>query len=106
MAASARRRGRLHLVPAERLDRLGVGVLIAVVGVALICTLNVLTADTSAAAQAFFAFPVLWSASHLRSGAVALVTGTALVADGATLFALMPAPAASPTSSSSAPSSS
>ncbi|GAA3167901.1 hypothetical protein GCM10010531_20870 [Blastococcus jejuensis] len=82
------------VVPAERLDRLGVGVLIAVGGVVLICTLNFLTADTSAAAQAFFAFPVLWAAFHLRPAAVALVTGTALIADGATLFALMPAPAA------------
>lgn len=82
------------VVPAERLDRLGVGVLVAVGGVGLICTLNLLTADTSAAAQAFFAFPVLWAASHLRSGAVALVTATALLADGATLFALMPAAAA------------
>jgi hypothetical protein len=34
-------------------------VVIAVVGVALICTLNVLIGDTSAAAQAFLAIPVL-----------------------------------------------
>lgn len=82
------------VVPAELLDRLGMSVLIAVGGVVLICCLNLLTFDTSAAAQAFFAFPVLWSASHLRSGAVTLVTGTALAADGLTLFALMPPGAA------------
>jgi diguanylate cyclase (GGDEF)-like protein len=82
------------VVPAERLDSLGIGVLIALGGVVLIGTLNFLTADTSAAAQAFFAFPVLWAASHLRAAAVALVTGAALAADGVALFALMPASAA------------
>ncbi|HEX2174723.1 MAG TPA: diguanylate cyclase, partial [Nocardioidaceae bacterium] len=82
------------VVAPDALDRLGVGVLIAVVGVTLICTLNLLTSDTSAAAQAFLAFPVLWAASHLRRAGVALVTALALVADGVTLFVLMPTAAA------------
>jgi diguanylate cyclase (GGDEF)-like protein len=83
------------LLPPETLDRLGVGPVVAVAGVVLICTLNLITRDTSAAAQAFFAFPVLFAASHLRPGGVALVTATALVGDALTLFALLPAAAAS-----------
>jgi diguanylate cyclase (GGDEF)-like protein len=82
------------LLPPETLDRLGVGPVVAVAGVVLICTLNLITRDTSAAAQAFFAFPVLFAASHLRPGGVALVTAAALVGDAATLFALLPAAAA------------
>jgi diguanylate cyclase (GGDEF)-like protein len=78
----------------EALDRLGVGAVIAVVGVAIILLLNLLTRDTSAAAQAFFAFPVLWAASHLRGPGVALVTVTAVSADVATLFLLLPPAAA------------
>ena len=86
--------GACTFVPPQRLDRLGVVALIAVGGIALICALNLLTADTSAAAQAFFAFPVLWAASHLRAPGVVLVTAMALTADALTLFALMPPAAA------------
>ncbi len=82
------------VVSPDTLDRLGIGVLIAVVGVLLISTLNLLTSDTSAAAQAFLAFPVLWAASHLRRAGVALVTAVALLGDGLTLFFLLPASAA------------
>jgi len=78
----------------ETIDRTGIGVVAAVAGVTLICTLNLITHDTSAAAQAFFSFPVFWAASNLRAGGVALVTGTALVADGVTLFLLSPPAAA------------
>jgi diguanylate cyclase (GGDEF)-like protein len=73
----------------DTVDRMGIGIIAALVGVALICALNLLTHDTSAAAQAFFSFPVYWAASNLRPGGVALVTGTALVADAATLFRLL-----------------
>lgn len=73
-----------------RLDRLGVCAAMAVTGVVLVCLLNVLTHDTSAAAQAFLAFPVLWAASHLRQVAVVLVTGTAVCADCISLFLLLP----------------
>jgi diguanylate cyclase (GGDEF)-like protein len=83
-----------HLVDPERLDRIGAGPAIAVVGILLVCLLNLLTVDTSAAAQAFLAFPVIWAASHLRTGAIALVTGTAVLADGVILFLLLPAEAA------------
>ncbi len=56
-----------------------------------ICALNLLTRDTSAAAQAFFAFPVLWAASHLRRGGVGLVTGSGARRPTAlTLFLLLP----------------
>jgi diguanylate cyclase (GGDEF)-like protein len=65
-----------------------VGVLVGapIGGILLVCWLDLLTQDVSAAAQAFLAFPVLWTASHLRKSAVVLVTGTALVADGITVF--------------------
>lgn len=75
----------------DRLDRIAAGVVISVGGVVLVCLLNLLTTDTSAAAQAFLAFPVLWSASHLRRGAVVVVTGAAVAADGVMLFLLQPA---------------
>ena len=78
----------------DTLDRLGVGAFVAGGGVVLICALNWLTQDTSAAAQAFFAFPVFWAASHLRAAGVALVTAMAVSADTATLFLLLPPSAA------------
>jgi diguanylate cyclase (GGDEF)-like protein len=79
------------LVDPDHLDRLGAGAMVAAGGVVLVCVLNVLTQDASAAAQAFLAFPVLWAASHLHRGAVVLVTGTAVAADCVTLFLLLPA---------------
>jgi diguanylate cyclase (GGDEF)-like protein len=79
------------LLSPERVDRMGIALVAALIGVVLICTLNLLTRDTSAAAQAFFAFPVFWAASHLRAAGAALVTATALVADGLTLLQLLPA---------------
>ncbi|WP_324278308.1 GGDEF domain-containing protein [Blastococcus brunescens] len=79
---------------AERLDRMGVFTMIALGGVLLICGLNVLTDDPSAASQAFLAFPVLWAASHLERGAVVLVTSTAVVANGIALLLILPFDAA------------
>jgi diguanylate cyclase (GGDEF)-like protein len=78
----------------ENLDRWGISLLAAVIGVGLICALNLLTQDTSSAAQAFFAFPIFWAAANLRAAGVALVTVSALAADGATLFQLLPPTAA------------
>ncbi|WP_448628662.1 GGDEF domain-containing protein [Geodermatophilus sp. URMC 64] len=83
-----------HAADPDRLDRIGAGPAIAVVGILLVCLLNLLTRDTSAAAQAFLAFPLIWAASHLRTGAIALVTGTAVLVDGVILFVLLPAEAA------------
>ena len=80
--------------PARLLDRYLVGALLSVGAVGLICLLNVLTEDTSAGSQAFYALPVLWAAAHLRAPAVILVTTAALAADCATLFLLLPAGAA------------
>ena len=73
-----------------RLDGSGIFLVVGLLGSGLVCTLNLLTHDPSAAAQAFFAFPVLWAASHLRTGAVALVTAAAVGSDGLTLFMLEP----------------
>jgi diguanylate cyclase (GGDEF)-like protein len=83
-----------RLLPAERLDRAGALAAAPLVGVLLICLLNVLTHDGSTTAQAFFAFPVLWAASHLRPAPGALLTSAALLGDGITLFLVRPAAAA------------
>jgi hypothetical protein len=55
-------------------------VIAAVLGVILISAVDVLTEDTSAAAQAFFAFPIFWAASHLRAPGAVLVTAAVLAA--------------------------
>jgi diguanylate cyclase (GGDEF)-like protein len=78
-------------LPAERLDRSGAWVAVPLGGVVLICGMNLLTRDVSAAAQAFLAFPVIWCANHLRRAAVTAVTAVALVGDGIVLFRLQPA---------------
>jgi diguanylate cyclase (GGDEF)-like protein len=79
----------LHLlVDPVRLDRFLSGTGIALGGVLIASVLNVLTLDTSAAAQAFLAFPVLWAAAHLRQAAVVLVTGAAVWADCVVLLML------------------
>jgi diguanylate cyclase (GGDEF)-like protein len=77
-----------RLLPADRLDRAGVLMAPPLGGILLICFLNALTRDASAAAQAFLAFPVLWAATHLRRGAVVLVTASAVIGDAVTLFQL------------------
>ena len=78
------------LVDPARLDRWFAGTVSAVGGVVIASVLNLLTLDTTAAAQAFLAFPVLWAAAHLRQAAVILVTGTAVWADCVVLFLLEP----------------
>ncbi|RBY81504.1 GGDEF domain-containing protein [Blastococcus sp. TF02-09] len=75
---------------AERLDRFGVCTAIAVGGVFLICGLNLVTHDPSAASQAFLAFPVLWSAAHLQRAAVAVVTTTAVLGNGMSRVLILP----------------
>jgi diguanylate cyclase (GGDEF)-like protein len=77
-------------VRAELLDRIGVCLALALGGVLLASTLNLLTSDTSITGQSFLAFPVLWAASHLRRGASALVTGVAVVADALSLYLQLP----------------
>jgi diguanylate cyclase (GGDEF)-like protein len=89
VAAAACRR-----TPARLLDRYLVAALLSLGAVVLICALDLVTRDTSAGSQAFYALPVLWAASHLRAPAVVLVTTAALVGDCLTLFLLLPAGAA------------
>ncbi|SEP22408.1 GGDEF domain-containing protein [Trujillonella endophytica] len=72
------------------LDRFGAFLGIGVGAVLMTCVLNVITEDPSAAGQAFFAFPVLWVASHLRRGAVVVVTALAVLGDLAALVLLLP----------------
>lgn len=76
------------------LDRWHMGLVLGLGSVALIGGLNLLTRDVTAGAQAFYAFPVLWSAVYLRTPAVVLVTASALAADLTTLLVLLPVPAA------------
>ena len=75
----------------EVLDRSGLLVAVGVGGVALICSLNVVTDDPSAAAQAFLALPVLWASAYFRSAAVVVITAVAVTGDAVTLFLLVPA---------------
>jgi len=74
----------------ETLDRTGLLSAVGVGGVALLCAIDVLTADPSAAAQAFFAFPVLWASAHLREAAVVVVTTAAVAGEATTLLVLLP----------------
>jgi diguanylate cyclase (GGDEF)-like protein len=78
------------IVSADRLDRLRLHAVIAITGVVLTAALNLATSDSSAAAQAFYAFPVFWAASHLRPVGVTLVTATAVIGDLTGLFLLLP----------------
>jgi diguanylate cyclase (GGDEF)-like protein len=80
-----------RVVPPERLDRAGAGVLAGLVSVALVCVLRVVTDDPSVAAHAFLTLPVLWSSVHLHRDGVVLVTAAALAGDAATLLLLEPA---------------
>jgi diguanylate cyclase (GGDEF)-like protein len=77
-----------RVLPPERLDRAGAHLLIAVVGVCMVCGMNLITGDDSAAAQAFVCFPVLWAAVNLRRVAVCWVTVLALTLDGVVLLHL------------------
>jgi diguanylate cyclase (GGDEF)-like protein len=86
----------LALVPAERLDRAGVLVGLAVGSVLLVDVMNLVTRDASAAAQAFLAFPVVWGAAHLRRGAVVCTTSLAVVTNAGVAGVLLPPHAAVP----------
>ncbi|WP_448639439.1 GGDEF domain-containing protein [Geodermatophilus sp. URMC 63] len=79
-----------RLVTPERYDRLGLGMSTALGGVVAISALNLVTRDASAAAQAFFVFPVLWAGSHLRPTGIAVATSVAVGGEAVTLFALTP----------------
>ncbi|MGY1696259.1 MULTISPECIES: GGDEF domain-containing protein [unclassified Geodermatophilus] len=74
----------------ERLDRAGLFTAAGAAGALLVCGLNLLTQDSSAGAQAFLAFPVLWAASHLRRAAVTGVTATAVLANAVVVPLLVP----------------
>jgi diguanylate cyclase (GGDEF)-like protein len=77
-------------VSAELLDRLRLHAAIAITGVLLTAGLNLATSDSSAAAQAFYAFPVFWAASHLRPVGVTLVTTVAVIGELTGLILLVP----------------
>ena len=78
-------------VTPEHYDRWGLGLGTAAGGVVLVCTLNLVTQDASAAAQAFYAFPVLWAGSHLRTTGILVVTAGALTGETTSVLTLKPA---------------
>ncbi|WP_345771116.1 GGDEF domain-containing protein [Geodermatophilus normandii] len=80
----------IHVADPDRLDRAGVYVTVGALGALIACGLNLVTQDSSAGAQAFLAFPVLWAASHLRRTAVVVVTATAVVANAMVVPMLVP----------------
>ncbi|MCF6737424.1 diguanylate cyclase [Blastococcus sp. KM273129] len=80
-----------HVVPAERLDRAGAFLLLAVVGVTVLCVLAVYGGGTSTRSQAFLAFVVLYAGFHLRVVGAVLATVVAVVADAVMIFDIAPA---------------
>lgn len=78
------------LVPAERLDRYGGFLLLAVTGVVLLCVLVWVTGTDPTGAQALLAFAVLYAGFHLRALAVVVVTVAAVVSDAPLLLVLEP----------------
>jgi len=72
------------------IDRRGGYLVVVLLGVLLCCGMNWLTNDPSAGAQAFLAFPVLWTGVNLRRDAAALVTVAAIAGDAVVLFGLEP----------------
>jgi diguanylate cyclase (GGDEF)-like protein len=80
--------------PAERLDRCGAFVVLAVGGVTVLCVLAVVGGGTSTRAQAFLAFVVLYAGFHLRTAGAVLSTVVAVAAGGIMLFDSAPPKAA------------
>ncbi|MGY2067574.1 GGDEF domain-containing protein [Blastococcus sp. SYSU DS0619] len=81
-------------VPAERLDRAGAFVGLAVGGVTVLCLLALLGGGTSTRAQAFLAFVVLYAGFHLRAAGAVLATVVAVAAGGIMLVHAAPLKAA------------
>ncbi|MBM7804224.1 diguanylate cyclase (GGDEF)-like protein [Geodermatophilus bullaregiensis] len=81
--------GAGRAVTTERYDRLHLGLLTAVGGVAMVCGLDLVTRDASAAAQAFV-LPVLWAGSRLRPAGIVLATTAAVGGEAVTLLVLTP----------------
>ncbi|MGY1815407.1 GGDEF domain-containing protein [Blastococcus sp. SYSU D00820] len=77
-------------VPAERLDGSGFFLGVGLLGVLVICGLNLVTDDPSAGAQAFLAFPVLWVAAHQRRAAAVTVTAVAVASNAVVQPMLLP----------------
>lgn len=81
-----------RLLDPEVLDRWHFGLVLNLSSVAVLGALHLRAGDVSGGVRAFYALPVLWSAVHLRSPAVVLVTGSALTMDVVILMVLRPAP--------------
>ncbi|RBY96288.1 GGDEF domain-containing protein [Blastococcus sp. TF02-8] len=78
--------GIFHWVPAQRLDRVGGFIGLAVIGVTVLCALAVEAGGTSTRGQAFLVFVVLYAGFHLRTAGAVLVTAQTIVAGGIMLF--------------------
>ncbi|WP_298460569.1 bifunctional diguanylate cyclase/phosphodiesterase [uncultured Cellulomonas sp.] len=60
------------------------------VGLGAIAAMDLGTHDATAAGHIFFCYPVLYAASHLRTGAAAVVTAAAVAADAVVAFHVSP----------------
>ena len=72
----------------HRLDRAGVLLVVPALGVLAVSGLNLLTADTSAAAQSFLVLPTLWAAVQLRTAGAWTVALVAIGCNAGVVFRL------------------
>lgn len=82
--------GYLFRTDPARLDRLGLLSLVPLLGTAVLCTLNWVTSDTSAAAQVFVVLPTLWAASQLVPVGAWVVAAVSGVGNAALVLHLLP----------------
>ncbi len=86
----------VRTVPPARVGAWGGWLAVPVAAVLLICALNLVTLDTSAAAQVFYCFPILWTSAQLRRAAARLVCAVAVAGNSAVVLSLDPASTAVP----------
>lgn len=80
----------LRVADPHRLDRAGMFTAVPTAGALLVCGLNALTADTSAAAQVFVLLPTLWAAASLRAVGAWTVVAVAALAQTSVVLTLEP----------------
>ncbi|MPQ97862.1 diguanylate cyclase [Modestobacter sp. I12A-02628] len=80
----------------QRLGATGAWLVVPLGAVLVILMLNLVTADTSAAAQVFLCFPILWAASQLRGAAASLVCLVAVLGNAVVVLGLDPPATAVP----------
>lgn len=66
----------------------------ALLSVACVAVLDLVTVDASVAGQVFFCLPVIYSAWHLRAAGAVVVTAAAVIAEAVVTMSLLPLPRA------------